>query len=36
LTIIDCAVYALAKSYSEPLLLKGDDFGRTDVVPALT
>jgi ribonuclease VapC len=36
LNIVDCAVYALAKSHSEPLLFKGDDFGRTDVVPALT
>lgn len=36
LNIVDCAVYALAKSASEPLLFKGDDFSRTDIVPALT
>lgn len=27
----DCFAYALAKSLSEPLLFKGDDFGRTDI-----
>ena len=27
----DCFAYALAKSFSERLLYKGDDFGRTDV-----
>jgi ribonuclease VapC len=36
LNIIDGTVYALAKSRSEPLLFKGDDFARTDIVPALT
>ncbi len=27
----DCFAYALAKSLGEPLLFKGNDFGRTDV-----
>ena len=27
----DCFAYALAKDKGEPLLVKGDDFGRTDV-----
>ncbi len=27
----DCFSYALAKAKGEPLLFKGDDFGRTDV-----
>ena len=31
----DCFAYALAKKRSEPLLFKGDDFARTDLVPAL-
>ena len=31
----DCFAYALAKDKREPLLFKGDDFGRTDVTPAL-
>jgi ribonuclease VapC len=30
----DCFVYALAKTTGEPLLFKGDDFGRTDVTAA--
>ncbi len=30
-----CFAYALAKTYSEPLLFKGDDFGHTDIVSAL-
>jgi len=30
----DCFAYALAKAAGEPLLFKGDDFSRTDVVPA--
>lgn len=30
----DSFAYALAKSTSEPLLFKGDDFSRTDVVAA--
>jgi len=35
LNIIDCAAYALARARGLPLLFKGDDFGRTDVIPAL-
>jgi ribonuclease VapC len=31
----DCFAYALAKHAGEPLLFKGDDFSRTDVVSAL-
>lgn len=31
----DCFAYALARSLDEPLLFKGDDFSRTDVVPAV-
>ena len=31
----DCASYALAKKYNIPLLFKGSDFARTDIVPAL-
>jgi ribonuclease VapC len=31
----DCFVYALAKERGEPLLFKGDDFARTDLVSAL-
>ena len=31
----DCASYALAKQRNIPLLFKGADFARTDVVPAL-
>lgn len=31
----DCFSYALAKSTGEPLLFKGEDFRRTDVIPAL-
>lgn len=30
----DCFAYALAKATGEPLLYKGDDFARTDVVAA--
>ena len=30
----DCASYALAKSLNIPLLFKGTDFARTDIVPA--
>lgn len=30
----DCFPYALATALGEPLLFKGDDFARTDVVPA--
>jgi ribonuclease VapC len=35
LNLGDCFAYALAKASAEPLLYKGDDFGRTDVTPAL-
>jgi ribonuclease VapC len=35
LNIVDCVVYALAKSRSQPLLFKGDDFARTDMLSAL-
>lgn len=31
----DCFSYALAKLRGEPLLFKGDDFPKTDVIPAL-
>lgn len=31
----DCMSYALAKVRDEPLLFKGDDFGHTDVTPAV-
>jgi len=31
----DCFSYALAKATGEPLLFKGDDFRKTDVMPAL-
>jgi ribonuclease VapC len=31
----DCFAYALAKEASEPILFKGDDFSRTDLIPAL-
>jgi ribonuclease VapC len=31
----DCFAYALAKATGEPLLFKGDDFGRTDLKSAL-
>jgi ribonuclease VapC len=30
----DCFAYALAKVLDEPLLFKGDDFAKTDIVPA--
>jgi ribonuclease VapC len=36
LNFSDCLAYALAKHLDEPLLFKGDDFAKTDVVPALT
>lgn len=35
LNIVDCAVYALAKVRSEPLLFKGGDVDRTDIRSAL-
>ncbi len=31
----DCASYALARKYGIPLLFKGGDFAKTDIVPAL-
>jgi len=34
LNLGDCFAYALAATLSEPLLFKGDDFGRTDIAPA--
>ena len=34
LNFADCFAYALAKSRGLPLLFKGDDFARTDIVPA--
>jgi ribonuclease VapC len=30
----DCFAYALAKSTGEPLLFKGDDFAKTDIIAA--
>ena len=35
LNLGDCFAYALAKQSGEALLFKGDDFGHTDIVPAL-
>lgn len=35
LNLGDCFAYALAREQNAPLLYKGDDFGRTDVVSAL-
>ncbi len=32
----DCATYALATSNNLPLVFKGDDFLKTDVVPAVS
>ena len=32
----DCFAYALAKATGEPLLFKGADFGKTDIVSALS
>ncbi len=34
LNLGDCAAYALAKSRDVPLLFKGQDFARTDLVAA--
>jgi ribonuclease VapC len=31
----DCAAYALAKLNDLPLLFKGDDFSKTDIIPAI-
>ena len=36
LNLGDCASYALAKSRQAPLLYKGDDFRRTDIIAALS
>lgn len=35
LNLGDCASYALAKSRGAPLLYKGDDFRRTDIISAV-
>ena len=35
LNLGDCVSYALAQSRGLPLLFKGNDFAKTDVVPAL-
>lgn len=35
LNIVDCAAYALAKVWGEPLLFKGNDFSMTDIVAAI-
>jgi ribonuclease VapC len=35
LTFGDCFSYALSKTTGEPLLFKGDDFAKTDVVPCI-
>ena len=35
LNLGDCASYALAKSRQAPLLYKGHDFSRTDIIPAI-
>lgn len=35
LNLGDCAAYALAKSRKAPLLFKGNDFAKTDIIPAL-
>jgi ribonuclease VapC len=32
----DCFAYALSRATARPLLFKGDDFGHTDVEPAIT
>ena len=32
----DCFAYALAITSGEPLLFKGEDFSKTDIVPALS
>lgn len=36
LNLCDCAAYALARSLNAPLLYKGDDFARTDILSAVT
>lgn len=32
----DCFAYALASQLGEPLLFKGEDFGKTDITPAVS
>jgi ribonuclease VapC len=34
LNLADCFPYSLAKARDEPLLFKGSDFLKTDIVPA--
>ena len=34
LNLGDCFAYALAQAHAAPLLFKGDDFARTDVIAA--
>jgi ribonuclease VapC len=34
LNLAECFAYALARTRNEPLLFKGDDFSKTDIVPA--
>jgi ribonuclease VapC len=34
LNLADCFAYALAKVRDEPLLFKGNDFSKTDILPA--
>ena len=36
LNLGDCFAYAAAKLHNVPLLFKGDDFSKTDIVPAYT
>ena len=31
----DCFAYALARTNGQPLLFKGEDFGRTDITPVM-
>jgi ribonuclease VapC len=31
----DCFAYAVAKAHQVPLLFKGDDFDKTDIIPAI-
>jgi ribonuclease VapC len=35
LNLGDCFAYALASTLNEPLLFKGEDFGKTDIEPAI-
>jgi ribonuclease VapC len=35
LNFADCISYALARRSGEPLLFKGDDFSKTDTIPAV-